>query len=42
VDDEYKKGIKLSYRAKTALEKRLDRSPSLWWWDIRIKPKTVF
>jgi hypothetical protein len=42
VDDHYEKGIRLSYKAKKSLERRLERLPDLRWWDIGIKPKTVF
>jgi len=38
----YEKGIRLYGKEKKNLEKRLTRSPSLHWWDISIRPKTVF
>ena len=41
VDEDYEKGITLSHKEKAVLEKRLDRSLSLRWWDIRVKPKKV-
>ncbi len=42
VDEQYQKGIRLSYKDKAILERRLDRSPSLRWWDICVRPKKVF
>jgi hypothetical protein len=42
VDVYYQKGIKLSRKEKAALEKRLERSPSLRSWNICIKPKKVY
>lgn len=42
VDDNYEKGIRLSNKERVALEKRLVRSLNLRWWDIRVKPKTVY
>jgi hypothetical protein len=41
VFDDYEKGVTLSKKEKADLEKRLDRSSHLRWWDIRIKPITV-
>lgn len=37
----YPKGITLSGKAKQALEDRLERSASLPWWDITIRPISV-
>jgi hypothetical protein len=37
----YEKGVKVCGEEKTALEKRLQRSPVLNWWDITISPKMV-
>ena len=37
----YPKGITLRGKAKQALEDRLERSGSLPWWDITIRPKMV-
>jgi len=42
LDTVYQKGIKLCGKEKKNLEKRLKRSKDLQWWDISIKPKTVF
>lgn len=42
LDAPYEKGIKVSGKKKTDLEKRLQRSPDLPWWDITILPKTVY
>jgi hypothetical protein len=42
VDENYEKGIRLSNKERGALEKRLVRSLNLRWWDIRVKPKTVY
>jgi hypothetical protein len=42
IDTEYQKGIKLCGKEKKNLEKRLIRSKDLQWWDISIRPKTVF
>jgi len=41
LDAPYEKGIKVCGDEKSDLEKRLDRSAALPWWDIRISPKTV-
>ena len=41
LDAQYKKGVKVCGNEKTELEKRLQRSPVLHWWDITIYPKTV-
>ena len=41
VDTVYEKGIKVVGKKKVALEQRLQRSPTLTWWDITIYPKTV-
>ena len=37
----YEKGIKLNAKRKTELERRLQRSELLPWWDITIRPVTV-
>ena len=37
----YEKGVKLKRQEKSALERRLLRSPELPWWDITIYPKMV-
>jgi hypothetical protein len=37
----YQKGIKVCGKRKLALEERLQRSRTLPWWDITIKPKMV-
>ena len=37
----YQKGISLCHQEKAELEKRLDRSEKLPWWDITIKPLAV-
>ena len=37
----YKKGVTLQGRAKRELEARLQRSPTLRWWDILIEPQKV-
>jgi hypothetical protein len=42
VDKVYQKGVKLCWKDRKNLEKRLMRSPNLHWWDISIRPKTVF
>ncbi len=41
LDEIYEKGIKVVGKEKVALEQRLQRSPTLPWWDITIYPKTV-
>jgi hypothetical protein len=41
LDVAYEKGIKVCGNDKADLEKRLQRSSSLPWWDITILPKTV-
>ena len=41
LDTPYKKGVKVCGDEKKHLEQRLERSPSLRWWDISICPKTV-
>jgi hypothetical protein len=41
LDAPYEKGIKVCGDEKSDLEKRLDRSAALPWWDIKILPKTV-
>lgn len=41
IDNIYEKGIKVCGKEKAELEKRLQRSPTLPWWDITICPKTV-
>ncbi len=38
-DGTYKKGVKLTGKAKASVEERLHRSLKLPWWDIIIKPK---
>ena len=42
IDKVYDKGITLKSTEKKNLEKRLARSETLPWWDVTIKPKTVF
>ena len=42
LDAVYEKGIKVVGKEKVALEQRLQRSPTLPWWDITICPKTVY
>lgn len=37
----YEKGVKLSEEEMVEIEKRLERSSTLPWWGILIKPKTV-
>jgi transposase len=37
----YKKGVRLQGQARRALEARLQRSPTLRWWDILIEPRKV-
>ena len=41
LDEIYEKGIKVVGKERVALEQRLQRSPTLPWWDITIYPKTV-
>ena len=41
LDSPYKKGIKVCGNEKSDLEKRLQRSTDLRWWDITIFPKLV-
>lgn len=41
LDAPYEKGIKVCGNEKSELEKRLQRSSALPWWDITIFPKTV-
>lgn len=41
LDAVYDKGIKLCGQEKNVLERRLLRSPDLYWWDIVIYPKVV-
>lgn len=41
LDTLYEKGVKLCGKEKDDLEKRLDRSRDLKWWDIVIYPKMV-
>ena len=41
IDMIYEKGVKVCGKEKAELEKRLQRSPTLPWWDITICPKTV-
>ncbi len=42
LDEAYEKGIKVAGKERVALEQRLQRSPTLPWWDITIYPKTVY
>ena len=42
LDAVYEKGIKVVGKERVALEQRLQRSPTLPWWDITIYPKTVY
>ena len=42
LDAAYEKGIKVVGKERVALEQRLQRSPTLPWWDITIHPKTVY
>lgn len=42
MDTVYEKGVRLRAKEKAQLEKRLERSPQLQWWDITINPKTVY
>lgn len=42
LDGSYAKGIKVCGEKKVELEKRLQRSPNLPWWDIAISPKAVY
>ena len=41
LDGAYEKGIKVCGDGKAELEQRLQRSPTLHWWDIVIQPKMV-
>jgi hypothetical protein len=41
LDGTYEKGVKVSAKEKIELERRLQRSPTLHWWDISIHPKMV-
>ena len=41
LDTTYTKGIKVCGKEKSELEKRLQRSPNLPWWDITIHPLSV-
>ena len=41
LDAPYEKGVKVCGDKKSDLEQRLQRLPTLHWWDIRISPKTV-
>ena len=41
LDVVYEKGVKVVGKKRVALEQRLQRSPTLPWWDITIYPKTV-
>jgi len=41
LDAAYEKGVKVCGNEKSELEKRLQRSPVLHWWDVTIHPKTV-
>jgi hypothetical protein len=41
LDTVYEKGIKLCAQEKDVLERRLLRSPDLYWWDIVVHPKVV-
>ena len=42
LDEIYEKGIKVVGKERVALEQRLQRSPTLPWWDITIYPNTVY
>lgn len=42
LDSIYPKGITVKGQEKIAMEKRLERSETLPWWDIRIKPLEVY
>jgi len=42
IDTVYQKGIKLCCKEKKQMEKRLMRLKDLQWWDISIRPKTLF
>lgn len=42
LDVPYEKGVKVCGNKKLDLEKKLQRSPDLPWWDIAIYPNTVF
>ena len=39
LDATYEKGVKVCGKEKSELEQRLQRSPYLHWWDIKISPK---
>jgi len=41
VDAPSEKGRKVCGKEKAALEQRLQRSPSLYWWNVETFPKTV-
>lgn len=41
LDGPYEKGVKVCGNEKSELEQRLQRSPTLHWWDITIYPKLV-
>jgi hypothetical protein len=41
LDGVYEKGVSVRGKEKQELERRLQRSPALPWWDIAIHPKTV-
>lgn len=41
LDATYEKGVKVCGKEKSELEQRLQRSPYLHWWDIKISPKMV-
>lgn len=42
LDTTYEKGVKIGGNEKAALEQKLERSITLYWWDITIQPKVVF
>jgi transposase len=42
LDVPYEKGVKVCGDKKSDLEKKLQRSPDLPWWDIAIYPNTVY
>ena len=42
LDAVYEKGVSVRGKEKEALEQRLNRSPTLPWWDITIHPKKVY
>lgn len=42
LDTVYEKGVRVCGKEKVQLEQRLQRSPTLPWWDINISPKMVY